>query len=158
VKACEEQQKKHGKEGKTCSFDYKMLYYNTPCTAANEFGYTSGQGCVLLKLNKIVGWEVTGNNVTVRCDGETSADRDNVKGVIYHNEVAGYDVGVLEGKHYPFMGHRGYRAPFIFAQFEIPADTLVNIECRAFDLDKIDSKDRLNRRGMTKFSLYVTSK
>jgi sodium/potassium-transporting ATPase subunit beta len=156
VRKCEMQQ---GYEGRVCSFDYKSIFQESPCTQENEFGYTTGQGCVLLKLNKIIGWKPKGKNVIIRCEGETSADRDNLKAIKYHYDRKDLDFidneGVLEGRHYPFMGHRSYRAPFIFAQFDIPADTLVNIECRAYDLDKIDSKDRLNCRGMTKFSLYV---
>lgn len=52
---------------------------------------------------------------------------------------------------------KSYRAPFIFAQFDIPANTLVNIECKAF-AKNIDNADRLNRRGMTKFSILVSNK
>jgi hypothetical protein len=58
-------------------------------------------------------------------------------------------------KYYPFMGSKAYRAPFVFATFDVAPNTLVNIECRAFDAGNIDNTDRLNRRGMTKFSVFV---
>ena len=40
--------------------------------------------------------------------------------------------------------------------FDVTPNTLVNIECKAF-ADNIDNSDRLNRRGQTKFSLYIQS-
>ena len=50
-----------------------------------------------------------------------------------------------------------YSAPFIWAQFQIKSNTLVNIECKA-NATNIDNSDRMNRRGQTKFSLFIVKK
>lgn len=95
--------------------------------------------------------------MTIKCSGEFSADKDNFRGATYYSpdKITTKESGSLDEKYFPYMNQPSYRAPFVFAQFDIPANTLVNIECRAYDLDNIDNTDRLNRRGMTKFSLYV---
>ena len=33
-----------------------MLYLQGPCTPENNFGFASGQPCILIKLNKIFDW------------------------------------------------------------------------------------------------------
>lgn len=148
------------KEGKVCNFDYKKAFADSDCTHDKNFGFTTNKACVLIKLNKIISWRPKdANNVTVRCVGETSSDRDNLRGVRYLSGESAEpsDVqGTIDVKYFPFMGQKDYRAPFIFAQFDIPADTLVNVECRAY-APNIDNIDKLNRRGMTKFSLYVSA-
>jgi len=141
---------------KSCSFDYKTIFKNTPCTEENSFGYQSNRPCVLVKLNKIISWQPAGNVVGIKCDGETSVDRDNLRQVIYHSEESlnSNVQGQLLGKYFPYYNQKGYRAPFVWVQFDIAPNTLVNIECRGV-ADNIDTSDRLNRRGMTKFSLFV---
>lgn len=37
-----------------CSFDLELL--GTQCSQKNNFGYSSGNPCVILKLNRIYGW------------------------------------------------------------------------------------------------------
>jgi hypothetical protein len=52
-----------------------------------------------------------------------------------------------------FSSQKDYKAPFIWARFEVLLDTMVNIECRA--LAENIEYERLNRRGLTKFTVYV---
>lgn len=148
------------KEGKYCKFDYEKIFADSPCTEAKKFGYETDKACVLIKLNKIVSWQPNTDSgyISVRCDGEGSADKDNVKSVIYHSEghIGDSNEGRIDAKYFPFYSQKGYKAPFVWAQIEVPSDTLVNIECKAYALN-IDH-ERLNRRGMTKFSLFVTKK
>lgn len=145
--------------GKSCEYDYKKIFKDTDCTEENKFGFQTNSPCILLKLNKIISWNPKLTNATavvVKCEGESSADKDNLKNVIYHSEnhlnntMAGY----LDAKYFPFYAQTTYRAPLVFAQFEIPPNTLVNIECKAY-AENIDNQDRMNRRGQTKFSLFV---
>lgn len=149
----------YGDDGEsTTSFDYKTIFKGTPCTEDNSFGYQTNRPCVLVKLNKIISWlpKPADKAVGIRCEGETSVDKDNLRSVIYHSEGALNNTaeGLLQPKYYPYLNQKGYRAPFVWAQFDITPNMLVNIECRAF-AENIDNQDRLYRRGMTKFSLYI---
>lgn len=114
----------------------------------------------MIKLNKIVTWkpEVNGTapGVLIKCEGEFSADKDNVNGVTYHSEnyLNNKDHGVISSKYFPFNAQKDYQAPFVWVQFDLKANTLVNILCKA-EANNIDNTDKLNRRGQTKFSLYV---
>jgi len=146
--------------GKSCNFDYVEEFKSTPCTKENYFGYNTDKPCVLVKLNKIYTWEPEGGNgVRVECAGETSADRDNLRGVKYYSIDGLVETthGLLDKKFFPFMGQKSYRAPFVWARFDVPTDMLINIECKGV-APNIDNVDRLNRRGQTKFSLYITTK
>ncbi|CAF0910849.1 unnamed protein product [Brachionus calyciflorus] len=148
--------------GKACEFEPEKEFKNTPCTKENSYGYNTNQPCVLVKLNKVYTYVPDGypyNGINVNCSGETSADRDNLKGVRYYS-IDGQEStvhGLLDKKFFPYMGQKAYRAPFIWVKFDVPLNTLVNIECRA-DVKNIDTADRMNRRGQTKFSLYITNK
>lgn len=146
----------HG--GKVCPFDYKTIFKNTPCTEENSFGYQSNQPCVLVKMNKIISWlpDTQTNSVSIQCAGETSVDKDNMRKITYHSEdsLNNKVEGHLLVKYFPYYNQKGYRAPFVWVQFDIAPNTLVNIECRAY-AENIDNEDRLYRRGMTKFSLYI---
>ena len=149
------------RDGQSCKFDHVALFADTQCTSANAYGFRTDKPCILLKLNKIISWLPASNtsSVLIKCTGESSADKDNLKQVTYHSGdgKSNNEQGEISGKYFPFFGQKDYRAPFVFAQFDIAANTLVNVECRAY-ADNIDNQDRLNRRGMTKFSLFVSNK
>lgn len=150
-------------KGRSCEFDSKTLFKDTDCTEENSFGYKTHRPCVLIKLNKIISWTpvnaAKSNGVEIRCAGESSADRDNLKNVTFHSASALNSVGsgFIDRKFFPFFAQKTYRQPFLWAQFDIPSNTMVNIECKAY-AENIDNSDRLNRRGLTRFSLYVTNK
>lgn len=146
------------KNGAVCKFDYKSIFATTDCNG--YYGYNSYKPCVLLKLNKIIDWtpEVKNdlNSIVIKCHGETAVDTDNIKKITYHSEgqLNNTEAGYLNKKYFPFFGQKDYQAPFIFIQAEVQPNVLVNIECKAF-AENIDNEDRLNKRGMTKFSLFV---
>jgi len=145
--------------GRSCQYNFKTIFAETQCTEANHYGFGSNKPCILLKLNKIVSWTPQLNenvsHVEIRCLGETSADKDNLKGVTYHSEglLNNKEHGMIHKKYFPFYAQKSYRSPIVFAQFDIPANTMVNIECKAY-ANNIDNDDRMNRRGMTKFTLF----
>jgi hypothetical protein len=60
--------------GKACKYNYEEIFANTSCTAAKTFGYNSGKVCVLIKLNKIVSWnlEKDDQHVKITCEGEVN--------------------------------------------------------------------------------------
>lgn len=146
--------------GKACSFDYEEEFKSTTCNKAKDYGYTTNQPCVLIKLNKIFSWTPEGpNGVRIKCQGETSSDQDNLKQITYHSigDIDNKEFGNLDKKFFPFYGQKTYRSPFVWVQFDVSPNTLVNIECKAY-ADNIDNEDRLNRRGQTKFALFISNK
>ena len=48
---------------------------------------------------------------------------------------------------------KGYKAPFVWVQFDVNPENLVNIECRAH-ADNIEY-ERVNKRGLTKISIHT---
>ncbi|RNA20765.1 sodium potassium-transporting ATPase subunit beta-3 [Brachionus plicatilis] len=146
--------------GKACRFDYEEEFKSTVCNKASNYGYTTNKPCVLVKLNKIFSWTPEGpNGVRIRCEGETSSDQDNLKQVSYHSigDIDNQEFGSLDKKFFPFYGQKAYRAPFVWVQFDVSPNTLINIECKAY-ADNIDNEDRMNRRGQTKFAFFISNK
>lgn len=146
-------------EGKSCKFDYKKIFENTNCTAANEYGYKTNKPCVLVKLNKIVSWvpRSADNKVTIKCEGMTSVDKDNLKFITYHSEgVSSDESGFLSAKYFPYFSQKSYRAPFVWVQFDLASNIMVNVRCKA-EAENIDNEDNSNMRGQTVFSLMPTS-
>jgi len=147
-----------------CRFNHKAIFESTPCSSANadgKFGFDTTSACFLIKLNKIVSWVpvlANSSDIIIKCGGEFSADKDNIKEVIYHSENHLNDKieGKISPKYFPYNAQKGYQAPFIWAQFIVNPNTLINIDCKAF-AKNIDNSDRMNRRGQTKFTLYVKS-
>jgi sodium/potassium-transporting ATPase subunit beta len=146
---------------KSCEFNYETLFKNTTCTKEKHFGYDTNTPCVLVKLNKIISWvpepEDGLHGVKILCEGESSADKDNIKNVTYYTEDGtNSHSAVIDNKYFPYFAQKSYRAPFIFVSFGVPPNTLVNIECKGY-AKNMDNKDRMNRRGQTKFSLYIAT-
>lgn len=144
--------------GKSCEFDYKTIFASTNCTLEKHFGYNSNTVCILVKMNKIVSWlpESKTGKVKITCEGETSADKDNILDMSYHSEnnLSNKEGGFLDFKYFPYYSQDSYRAPFVFAEVSLVPNTLVNVRCRAF-ADNIDNEDRMNLRGMTKFAVFL---
>lgn len=146
------------KNGKSCAFNYKTIFESTNCTEEKHFGYESNKPCVLIKLNKIVSWvpKSAESSIKIKCEGQTSSDKDNLKNIIYHSEnnLNNAEAGFLSSKYFPYFNQPSYRAPFVFAQFDIDSNILVRVRCRAF-AENIDNDDDMNMRGQTKFNLLV---
>lgn len=167
-----------------CNYDYKQVLAATPCSEENNFGYSDFGPCVALKLNKIYDWvpkayqteeelpedikdlvmkypnreKLMKENIFLKCNGEYSADLDAVENtqITYYSKDANIqDIGLMPFYYYPYLNQPGYRGPLVFIQFKnLPKFELVNILCKAYAAN-IDSDDKLNLRGMTRFQLYV---
>ena len=60
----------------------------------------------------------------------------------------------IEPKYYPFYNQRGYRSPFVMVHFKEPKfNTLIYVECKAWA--KNIFHDRINKRGLTSFELFI---
>lgn len=94
--------------GKYCRFDYANIFKETNCTRDKKFSYDTNRPCILIKLNKIISWnpnlEAGKSGIEIVCEGEHSADRDNLKKVTFHSDSAiNSDTGVIDKKYFPFM-------------------------------------------------------
>lgn len=159
--------------GRKQTFNYENIVNNTPCSLEKQYGYapTSQAPCVLVKLNRIYGWlpihvtkmpaNLTKTNTTdkfvyVKCEGEQGTDRDNIKEIEYYSSYPNREIGGIPFRYFPYRNQPGYLSPLVFVYFKnVSTNVLINVECRAY-AKNIDNKDRLNRRGMTKFQLYIS--
>lgn len=145
------------------------------CTSASNYGYSSGKPCVLVKMNKVVGYEpkpllksgkdvsipcnVTANAIPVHCYGEYPADVDNIGPLNYISENGRDEkCGSLDTKWFPYEGKSNrqdvYQAPYIWVQFLNPKpNVLINVLCRIYG-QNIEF-DKKTARALTRFQLYV---
>lgn len=159
------------------SFNIDELIQDSPCSDLNNFGFGSNSPCVAVKLNRIIGWlpEVgelkdlpAGVNETVKelessdekfihvnCEGQEGADRDQIQEVEYYSGLSSNKVAGINFKYFPYMNQANYLSPLVFVHFkEVTTNVLINVLCKAY-AGNIDNEDKLNKRGMVKFQLYV---
>ena len=129
-----------------------------------NYGYDDGIPCILIKLNKVFNWEpeLYDNGtvpdeikdryqdyyITVSCDGELPADRENM-GPLGYYPSAGF-----EYKYFPYLNQQGYRSPLVFVQFENPANgVLLMITCKAWA--KNIQHNKVQQIGQLHFELLI---
>jgi len=147
------------------------------CTNNTNYGFNDGRPCVLVKMNKVVGFiPKTGsaphekeayrnacdqkpNAIAVHCYGEYPADADNIGPVNYISENSwSPKCGSLDLKWFPYQGKSDrqdvYQAPYVWVQFLNPKpNVLINVLCRIYG-HNIDF-DKKAGRALTRFQLYV---
>lgn len=169
------------RQDREVKFDYHSIIDNTPCSAENKFGYSTGQPCVLLKMNRIFGWKPQAlqfppKNIThtpqvekinaaekesekfiyVTCEGENSYDIDNIGQIEYYSLYPSKEIGGIPTKFYPYKKQKNYLSPLVFAHFKsVTKNVLINVECKLW-AQNIDNNDRFNQRGMVRFEVYIT--
>jgi len=148
------------------------------CTKENEYGFKQGKPCILLKLNRIIGWvpeeidakyppegipwnimdeikknKEDGNDdlnkrVWIDCQGENPADRENIGPLVYH------PTNGISKNYFPYLNQEGYLSPAIFVEFTQPKHgVMIAVECRAW-ADNI-MHDRMERKGLAHFELMI---
>ncbi|CAF4844033.1 unnamed protein product [Rotaria sp. Silwood1] len=148
------------------------------CTAQNQYGYTNGKPCILVKMNKIVsfvpkpgylsedehafksaGCRSNSNAIAIHCYGEYPTDVDSIKNITYISEN-GHDnnCGSREIKWFPYEGKKErqdvYQAPYVWVQFnEVKSNVLINVMCRIV-AENINF-DRKSSRVLTRFQIYI---
>ncbi|CAN7943367.1 unnamed protein product [Ixodes pacificus] len=153
-------------ENKTCFFSLDPIAND--CSAANNFGYDGGQPCILLKLNRTLGWvpEPYENGsfpaklpkyiqdnydpryVYISCEGENAADKENVGPLVYYPNLG------IPNYYFPFRNTPGYQSPFIFVRFPRPQrGVIITVECKAWA--KNIHHDQQGRVGSVHFELLI---
>jgi sodium/potassium-transporting ATPase subunit beta len=136
------------------------------CSAENDYGYATGEPCVALSLNRLIGWnpvEYPANSVpevvrdhdryqagsiAVHCDGEYEPDAEHVGKVTYLPPHG------IDGKYFPYKVMENYHQPIAMVKFNnAQRNKVILIECRAYAYNIIhDSADRL---GLVHFELLI---
>lgn len=164
-----------GAHGRQVAYDYEKIINETPCSRSKNYGYSSGTPCVAVKLNRIYGWlpifekkqklpyniskvTTTDKFVYVACTGENGYDRENMGPIEYYSSYPNQDIGGINFKYFPYRNQPNYLSQLVFVHFKsITRNTLINIECKAY-ASNIDNVERMHKRGMAKFQLFVTNK
>ncbi|CAF4196295.1 unnamed protein product [Rotaria sp. Silwood2] len=170
--------------------EYLKVYNNTrssknftihdvgDCNSINHYGYKNGKPCILIKINKLIGFipeidrtdadnktesECIGiPNIPVRCMGEYLFDQEMLGDIVYYSESGSSDVcGSIDIKHFPYNGKENrndvYQAPYVWVQFKtITPYVLISVECRVFAANIF--YDKIAQRGSIRFQLYLNKK
>ncbi|CAG5127547.1 unnamed protein product [Candidula unifasciata] len=152
----------------SCEVNFKELTKN--CNEENGYGFLDGKPCILLKLNRIFGWEpqvwtpaeaqgvraipdaikhhYTDDRIWIDCHGENPADNDNL-GPLEYSPQQGFPKAF-----YPFKNQKDYRSPLVFVKFNNFTSHLgFMIECKA--LAKNIEVDRAEKEGSVHFELLI---
>lgn len=181
-KNLDEQRLKFKNEKAYCKYNYSEVLESTTCSPSLNFGYAQGP-CVIIKLNRLYNWlpepytdlnelpkainstirslnnaqDLIAKNIFLKCEGEFSADIDSLENVnisYYSADEIITEIGVIPIYYYPYLNQPGYKSPLVFVHFQnLPKHALINVLCKAY-ANNIDSTDKLNLRGMSRFQVY----
>jgi len=148
-----------------------------PCTDEQHFGYDTGKPCIIIKLNKIYGWEPETYNHTklpadmpddiknwvatseipakdkdgmvwFSCEGENPADIENI------GDIDWYPKPGVPQYFFPYKNQDGYLSPAVFAHFKNPKHgVLISITCKAWAKNIVH--DMQERIGTAHFELMI---
>merc|ERR1711962_1349741 len=179
VKDCSEENPAIVENGEVCKFDFQSL--GTHCTEAESWGYSRKSPCVILKMNKMIGWipEV----YTKKDIDEEKLPKDMPEDLVALIKQSATDNGGEPSKmvwvsckgenpadqeyigkieytpwqgfpayFFPYMNTPGYLPPIVAVRFVEPAsNVLINVECKAW-AKNIDH-NRKERLGLVHFEL-----
>ncbi|XP_025978900.2 protein ATP1B4 [Dromaius novaehollandiae] len=116
-----------GEEKKACRFKRSLLQ---SCSGLGDptFGYSRGQPCVLLKMNRIIGYRPgAGVPVSVDCKVQKGNESD-LRSVDFYPGNGTFDL-----MYYPYYGkitHVNYTSPLVAMHFtDVKRNNLVPIQC-----------------------------
>jgi hypothetical protein len=165
--------------GTACLFNWFLIVNseNHPCSDNNMYGFKNEEPCVLVKLNKVYGWQpeqghipqniqklrgtfinktVSRPDVYITCTGSNVADNDILNDMIYYSlsyPSGSSKYGVIPNHFFPYRNAPDHVQPFVLVQFKnLPLNRLVSITCKAW-APNIEHETR-GMRGMVSFQLY----
>jgi sodium/potassium-transporting ATPase subunit beta len=151
-------------EGKACKFDVTSIL-GSACSEGNDYGYFEGKPCILLKINRVYGWEpevydnetmpedlagydVSPKGVFVTCEGENAGDIDNLGAV----EVIPQE-GFLNN-FFPYLNVAGYQGPIVFVKLSnLKGGVITQVWCKAWAKNIKHHKN--DKAGSTHFEILM---
>ncbi|XP_038642911.1 sodium/potassium-transporting ATPase subunit beta-2-like isoform X2 [Scyliorhinus canicula] len=140
---------------RSCQFNRTML---GQCSGLEDktYGYNEGKPCILIKMNKIIGFLPSeGKAPYVSCEGKTK-DNNRVHEVLYFPPN-----GTLDLIYFPYYGkkaHVNYTQPLVAVKFlNITHNTDVSIECKVYGSNVKNDDERDKFAGRVVFTLNVGS-
>lgn len=145
-----------------CRFDLKV--FENGCSAKNEYGYAEGKPCVLISLNRLIGWKPVDypaesvpeqvrdrykkGSIALKCDGAYESEQE-VLGSLSYLPPHG-----LDGRYFPYVFVDNFHQSVAMVKFnELPKNRLVIVECRAYALNI--EHDSSNRLGLIRFEIFL---
>ncbi|KAH7728224.1 CRE-NKB-3 protein [Aphelenchoides avenae] len=152
---------KEGSDAQACRFDLKP-FEKEGCSKANDYGFRDGQPCVIVSLNRLIGWTpvdysdnevpepVEGRyqkgSIAFTCGGIYDPDKEYLGNVTYIPEEG------IDGRFYPYAVMENYHQPIAMVKFtSLPKNRLVMVECRAYAKNIV--QDTESKQGMVIFEI-----
>ncbi|XP_077164545.1 protein ATP1B4 isoform X3 [Paroedura picta] len=111
---------------RACQFKRSVLK-NCSGLEDKTFGYSTGQPCVLLKMNRIIGYRPGyGTPVTVECDVQ-KGDKSYIEAIDF------YPSTTFDPMYFPYYGkltHENYTSPLVAIQFTLRKNQSIPIQCQ----------------------------
>eukprot|EP00092_Neocalanus_flemingeri_P006793 GFUD01007336.1.p1 GENE.GFUD01007336.1~~GFUD01007336.1.p1 ORF type:complete len:347 (-),score=67.21 GFUD01007336.1:191-1231(-) len=166
-----------GTEG-ICKINQDELFQGR-CKNESGYGFGEGKPCILVKLNKIYGWEpepyvevkdlpenipksikdafeknIKDGNLDLNKRVWLECDGENPADKENIGEINYYPDRGVSASFYPYKNQKGYLSPVVFAQLENPRHgVMIAIECKAWA--KNIEHDSMERRGLAHFELMI---
>lgn len=165
-------------EGQYCKVAANDLFVDQ-CQNATNYGYEAGAPCILLKLNRIYGWnpkpyknvtdlpEKAPTSLKTQITELTTAKPKMMGQMVWLScegenpadkenigDVAYYPYPGFPSYHYPYTNQPDYLSPAVFAHLKNPKrGVLISIECKAW-ADNIEH-DPKDRTGSVHFEVMI---
>ncbi|KRZ06653.1 putative sodium/potassium-transporting ATPase subunit beta-3 [Trichinella zimbabwensis] len=151
-----------------CAFDLIEHFESQGCGEKDDFGFKNATPCIVLTLNKLIGWEPVAYpkdsapdaikdhynystpDVAIACEGEFPVDQEHI-GPLQYIPPTG-----IPHKFFPYRVMPNYHQPFALVKFVgPPKGILIEVECKAYAYNIMH--DRGYRLGMVHFELLIDS-
>jgi len=172
IQQCDYDSRRLSLDGPICSQNLDSLMQGN-CHEQNDFGYASGKPCVLVKLNKIIGWypepldhdedswypdvirdamlaseDPHNDRVWIECHGKHAADKENLGPLNYYPGMG------MPTAWFPYLNQEDYLSPLMFIELANPArGVLISVECTAWARNIVQDKER--QRGVGYFQIMI---
>ncbi|XP_059498574.1 sodium/potassium-transporting ATPase subunit beta-2b isoform X2 [Stegostoma tigrinum] len=140
---------------RSCQFNRTML---GKCSGLEDktYGYSEGKPCILVKMNKIIGFlPGEGKTPYVSCEGKTK-DNNEVHELQYFPSN-----GTLDLMYFPYYGkkaHVNYTQPLVAVKFVNVTNNMdLNIECKVYSSNVKNDDERDKFAGRVVFTLNIGS-